>query len=282
MDPLLMGIRIPEKNKKKRTLKDIFSDPFAGQQLREERGRKWLIGFLVTAGIMTLGFSGWYLSQQIVYPYKAPDGFADAVNTALANDESSGILFESLQEKDTDNDGLSDYDELYVLKTSPYIADSDSDGISDFTESERGSDPNCPEGETCGAALPTSNTNLSTLTDEIFSDLDPATAISGLPDASDLTPEELRSALREVGVSDTDLDSVSDDDLLQLYQEVIDEESTDSSDLSPTLTYEELQAFTPDQIRTIMIENGVPESTLDQVDDDTLRQIFLESLAEYQ
>ena len=235
-------------------------------------------------GIITLGYSGWYLSRQIVYPYQAPEGFADAVDTTLLEGEDSGTAFTSLQDRDTDLDGLSDYDELYVLKTSPYIADSDSDGISDFAEADLGSDPNCPEGETCGSSVSATNVNLSTATENIFLDLAPETAISELPNAADLTPDELRAALREVGVPDTDLAGVSDDQLLQLYQEALDEElsgNSESGSLTPTLTYEELEAFTPDQIRTIMLENGVAQSTLDQVDDETLQQIFLESLSEY-
>ena len=53
---------------------------------------------------------------------------------------------ESLKTKDTDEDGLTDWDELNVYETSPYLEDSDSDGISDWEEINRGTDPNCPEG----------------------------------------------------------------------------------------------------------------------------------------
>lgn len=56
---------------------------------------------------------------------------------------------EALQMQDTDNDGLSDYDELYFYETSPYLEDTDSDGISDKVEIERGDDPACPAGQEC-------------------------------------------------------------------------------------------------------------------------------------
>ena len=54
-----------------------------------------------------------------------------------------------LQLKDTDRDGISDYDEQYVYRTSPYLVDSDSDGLSDSEEIAKGEDPNCPLGKNC-------------------------------------------------------------------------------------------------------------------------------------
>lgn len=54
-----------------------------------------------------------------------------------------------LKLKDADRDGISDYDEQYLYKTSPYLADSDSDGLLDSEEIVKGSDPNCPEGKNC-------------------------------------------------------------------------------------------------------------------------------------
>ena len=53
---------------------------------------------------------------------------------------------ERLRSQDTDEDGLSDWDELNVYITSPYLADSDSDGIKDGEEISAGTDPNCPTG----------------------------------------------------------------------------------------------------------------------------------------
>lgn len=43
---------------------------------------------------------------------------------------------------DNDSDGLSDWNELYVHYTNPFIADTDNDGINDYWEVQAGSDPN--------------------------------------------------------------------------------------------------------------------------------------------
>ncbi len=46
---------------------------------------------------------------------------------------------------DTDDDGLSDYDEIYVYGTNPAIPDTDEDNIEDGAEIKLGLDPNNPE-----------------------------------------------------------------------------------------------------------------------------------------
>jgi hypothetical protein len=46
----------------------------------------------------------------------------------------STIPLPSLSQRDTDRDGISDYDELYVLGTDPYLSDTDRDGIPDLLD----------------------------------------------------------------------------------------------------------------------------------------------------
>jgi len=48
----------------------------------------------------------------------------------------------TLQGQDSDNDGLTDYNELYITYTSPFLSDTDNDGVTDYIESLSGSDPN--------------------------------------------------------------------------------------------------------------------------------------------
>jgi len=70
--------------------------------------------------------------------------------TFLTSDERDAQEFQESKTKDTDGDGLVDYDELYVYKTSPYVSDSDSDLYDDKQEIFSGNNPNCPEGKDCG------------------------------------------------------------------------------------------------------------------------------------
>lgn len=84
-----------------------------------------------------------------------------------------------LKNIDTDRDGLSDWDELYVYKTSPYLADTDSDGINDKDELDKGMNPLCVEkngecvgwdvGTSMGSASTTSDVGSSPLLDSVTS-----------------------------------------------------------------------------------------------------------------
>ena len=56
---------------------------------------------------------------------------------------------EDLRMKDTDGDGLWDWDEINVYYTSIYLEDTDSDGILDKDEVDGGGNPNCSEGQDC-------------------------------------------------------------------------------------------------------------------------------------
>lgn len=132
---------------------------------------------------------------------------------------------EALIYRDTDKDGLSDFDELYVYMTSPYLADTDSDGISDKDEIERGSDPLCPEGQNCnnpiltGEALVDTSASVSnTFSEPIPPDQDLATTLN--------SPAEIRKMLLANGFDQTILDQTSDAELMSMVREVLNSTST--------------------------------------------------------
>jgi hypothetical protein len=56
---------------------------------------------------------------------------------------------EAMKQVDTDKDGLSDWDEINIYHTSPYLPDTDGDGFSDGTEVKNNKNPLCPEGKDC-------------------------------------------------------------------------------------------------------------------------------------
>lgn len=146
----------------------------------------------------------------------------------LAGGDSSAMAI--LKTIDTDGDGLSDYDEIYIYGTSPYLEDTDGDGISDYDEVRRGTDPLCPEGRTCVGGSEISDPDLpnviAPLTDQsadesaVYSGLNDQTAqqiLSGEIDAG-----LLRQILLSTGVATADtLDQISDEELVNSYQEAL-------------------------------------------------------------
>ncbi len=70
---------------------------------------------------------------------KAQGKIKDENTVANNSDTSSSDSYS--KNKDTDGDGISDYDEKYIFQTSVYLTDTDGDGISDYDEVIAGSNP---------------------------------------------------------------------------------------------------------------------------------------------
>ncbi|MDA7541189.1 hypothetical protein N8605_00885, partial [bacterium] len=67
-------------------------------------------------------------------------GTENPLQITMTEDQSIGVTF--IQDlRDPDNDGLSNYQELVVLRTNPNNSDTDGDGYEDRQEVEEGSDP---------------------------------------------------------------------------------------------------------------------------------------------
>lgn len=168
---------------------------------------------------------------------------------ATADDLSADNM--ELKNKDTDGDGLSDWDELFIYETSPFLEDTDGDGLSDFEEIYTyKTDPLCPEGQDCSGLLSQDSAQensssqeeidawyvlLNSLEDLDGSDASVTTSI-GVATSSDLinnqtdyspnsnniniNPVQLRSLLIENGTPKEELDLISDAELIKLYQEI--------------------------------------------------------------
>jgi len=158
--------------------------------------------------------------------------FNDSGNKQTSDQTQENVALDEakLRVKDTDGDGLLDWDELNVHGTSPYLADTDSDGISDKSEVDNGTDPNCPAGRDCGStpsgqdtALPTSplETLMSGVDLPQGTDASPQDFFSTLEAQDPPTPDEIRSLLIQGGVSPEQLDGVSDEDLVALFDEIL-------------------------------------------------------------
>ncbi len=140
-------------------------------------------------------------------------------NCSLANEED-------LRLKDTDKDGLNDYDELNIYNTSPYLEDSDSDGYSDKQEVQSQNDPNCPFGQQCHNEFPVKDNqkdNLSEVqkqSDSLDNNFESIISAKKTLDGQG-NPDTLRSMLIGSGMDPKVLEQISDEDLMASYQDIL-------------------------------------------------------------
>lgn len=253
-----------------------------------------IVGALAGLSLLTVLVGFAQVRAHLVGPFGRSS--PSTVATRNVPSATGSTSLEALKGKDTDQDGLSDYDELYTYKTSPYLKDSDSDGQSDKAELDKGDDPNCPQGKDCAAR------RVADSTEQI--------ANSNVPRATSNVPllnpelgqgaslEDLRAALRAAGVSEEQLAKLDDAQLQDLYNQVRQEEVSGTGlpagkagqiansnvplAVSNTPSATSLQSLSPAEIRSLMIASGIPKETLDQVDDATLQQLFLQALEQQQ
>lgn len=281
----------PIKNNPDKDLSKSSSKVFKIFQIRGGRFEKGLFIALILVVVIILPLSIWQFNKNL------KKGFImEAVN---ANTNSSDQLadttdiqipiLENLRELDTDGDGLNDYDELYRYKTSPYIRDSDSDSILDNIEVEQGTNPNCPTGTTCGREELDTTEEGDTTSSEISEE-----------DVNNLSVEQLRQIMIDAGAPEDQVYQISEEDLRATYQEILAEETaagdntnsssedilnlginntnSDETSIYSTLDYETLINLQPAEIRQLLIEGGVTAEELAGVDDETLKEIYKESL----
>ncbi len=131
------------------------------------------------------------------------------------------------QQIDTDNDGLSNYDEINIYGTSAYLEDSDSDGVLDKVEIENGTDPLCATGQDCNS-FQEEPTTINDITEQIQADLIPPSNLdsTGIDEeymrealSGQSNPATLRLILIQSGADPEMIESISDEDLMKIYQE---------------------------------------------------------------
>ncbi len=155
-----------------------------------------------------------------------------AIQIRTQNFENDEKTQGELKLKDTDRDGISDYDEQYTYLTSAYLADSDSDGASDAEEIAQKQDPNCPQGKDC-FDLQSSVPRAATSTFVAEADANLAAVRSGarppqtgveefivnpkVPES--MTAEDTRAYIRSQGLLPADqLATLSDEAVMQAYR----------------------------------------------------------------
>ncbi len=198
-----------------------------------KRKTAWLF-LLLGAGVIFL--SGWYFKYQVLQApldnELPPEIAAQFANSGQSQEE----IIADLKSKDTDQDGLNDYQEVYQFHTSMFLPDTDSDGFSDYQEANSGNDPLCPTGEDCNILrLITPNTKLAEVVEDVA--LDPNLTLQ------QATLNQLRSFLVENGLPQAEIDALTDEELIIIVSAWAEEnqssEEVDFAELSP----EEVRTF---------------------------------------
>lgn len=214
-------------------------------------------------GIVALGLGVWQIRTSLSLPLGSPEPI---LGTPDISPGDTTVSDEILRQRDTDSDGLSDYDEQYLYKTSAYLKDSDSDGYDDKTEVTSGNDPLCPPGQACNEPAPS--------------------GAIGTPEEAppDLNAAQIRELLKKSGVSDTEISRYTDEQLVALYRELAGKSASPDTTVGTTtqLTAEQrdvLSKLKGAELRQFLIRGGADEQQLKSLDDASLEALVKEMIS---
>lgn len=208
---------------------DFFHESDKTKRLSKQQ--KISLGVLVAFGLFIFVFWAVDIRRRMTQPFVHGDGKPLAIERESEMAQKSA---EEQKKKDTDADGLNDYDETNIYQTSPYLEDSDGDAILDKAEISAGTDPNCPTGKDCSIITRSHATSSeATSLDAGVSDISTgdANVTGGAPIASEAELKKaisgqadapsLRAMLISSGMAKDALDKISDEELLANYKEVL-------------------------------------------------------------
>lgn len=267
----------------------------SGFYLYMGKDQRLVAGFLVFIGVTALVLGFVQTRQGINVGLGRPASSASSLS--LDGRGQANGTFEgedpALKAKDTDKDGLDDYSELRVYRTSPYIADSDGDAVPDGEEVKKGTDPNCPQGKKCAAQEPV----VQGPTD-LFGELrPPGTTASGNNSAGSFlqeisakaqigqipSPAELRRLLGQSGQIAPDLlAKISDQELIQTWQSSVGNSAVNASaSQGGQVSLPGSQATdipSPADMRVFLKSQGMSEQLLNSFSDEQLAKMLQEKL----
>jgi len=191
---------------------------------RLEKNRKIGLFVLIFLAFLVVLFWFWQFEKKVYEPFypkkltSAPSSLCASGNCQNEND---------LNQRDTDGDGLNDWDELNYYYTSPYLEDTDGDGLSDKDEIDQDLDPNCFLGQDCYNSDLLLNQESSN--NEVVSiDLPESTSLEpeyvGSPDSweavlgGEADTQAIRQALLDFGADPSFLRQISDENLMTTYR----------------------------------------------------------------
>lgn len=211
------------------------------------REQKISAGILAFCGVIAMTLSVQRIQAGVNNPFTVSKTKYEQSKSVVETIAPEQRELEESKRRDTDGDGISDYDEEKVIGTSPYLRDTDGDGIPDNAELAQGTNPICPEGQACTGepmdlTLITSSTRLfltGGVTEGYTGDEMYAQFQMGLNEGKKQVkatgststmleptlvrdPAEIRRVLRESGkITEADLAKITDEQLLKLYDEAM-------------------------------------------------------------
>jgi len=201
---------------------------------KRQKNRQAAVIVMSLVSLVVIVFGLWQIRTAVFSPFVLDE----AKLAKVADNEKALKDLPDLSAIDTDGDGISDYDELYVYGTSPYLEDTDGDGISDYDEIfVYNTDPLCPEGKICStqdsfaveiktdSLLPPLNSSLTetNLSEDNLSGFSEGDLLKTLAEGMDAST--LRGMLLNGGVAKDILDQISDEELLLNYQEALNKQN---------------------------------------------------------
>ncbi len=212
------------------------------------KGQKFAVAGLAFFAVLVIVMWMVQFKKNLTAPFNYSGNTENNQTETCTGPDCGSDSEEAMRNKDTDGDGLSDWDELNIYLTSPYLEDSDSDGFSDKNEIDSENDPNCPTGRDCygtslnsdsepqksGGDSQESNSNLQELNDLLKQSANQNVSGSDTQTQSNTQEEAvnnilegkgnaqiLRAILLESGMDENILNQISDEDLMKSYEEVL-------------------------------------------------------------
>ena len=229
-----------------------------------------LLVFFIVFSVLVVVFGYFHIIANIYSPFTQS---MPKYNIQENNEQELAIL----NNQDTDNDGLTDLDEKFVYNTSAYLADTDSDNYSDKDEIDADSDPLDPKSFPGRNFIQVEQESDLKFFQEVIPDFEQIQQIG-----QEVTPEQIRQLLIEQGGLSKDVvDKLNDKALMNLYNETKEQTGIDLKDFTSLggIT-EKFSNLSIQEIRQLLIEQGIDEQMLNTVDDETLKNMFFESLSQ--